>query len=270
MPRDNLLRRALETSLRAVREAYPSLDERIEEIVLARRFILVRLRGPGVGLAFVGDYEPPPEELVLREVRVSELVRYAWGHPTLTGLALAAVNAATDALVKDSPSLPGLVKGGDVVEIVNPGPGELVALVGYIEGIARRLAERGARVVVYEDNPTHRALARRDGFKVNPGSQLLLDADDFDIVLASGASLVEPRIGLVLQAAKRARLRGFVGPTSSFHAAGAEALGVDFVAGVSVPRHNEDVVVKLVKAGYGFRRVSSHVTKWVWLSRQSY
>ncbi|HIQ23965.1 MAG TPA: hypothetical protein EYH50_02835 [Pyrodictium delaneyi] len=264
-PADNALARALKDALRAVKKEYPLLDERVEEIAVSRRFTLVKLAGKGIGIAFSGDYEPPPEELILRETTASELARYAWRHPSLTSLALAAVNAATNMLIEKSPKLDGLTHDRDVVEVIDPGLEEAIALVGYIQGVARKLARRAAKIVVYEDNPTHRALAREDGFTVYPGNQLLLDSDNYDIIVATGASLLDPRILLVFSSAKRARLRGFIGPTSSFHIAAARHLGADFIAGISVPSRYRDVVTRLAKAGYGFKRISRFAAKWVWL-----
>lgn len=265
VPADNALTRALEDALRAVKEEYPFLNERVEEIAVSRRFTLVRLTGGGIGIAFSGDYEPPPEELVLGETTASELARYAWRHPSLTSLALAAVNAATGMLIEEEPGLDGLVHDRDIVEVINPGPDEAIALVGYIQGVARKLAAKTSKIVVYEDNPIHRALAREKGFTTYPGSQLLLDADNYDIIIATGASLLDPRITVVFTNAKRARLRGFIGPTSSFHITAAKHLGADFIAGITIPSRHRDTVAKLVKAGYGFKRISRFVTKWIWL-----
>lgn len=262
---DNALTRALRDALKAVKDEYPLLNESVEEIAVSRRFTLVRLASGSIGIAFLGEYEPPPEELILGSVTVSELAQYAWRHPSLTSLALAAANAATNVLVEKKPHLEGLMYNRDVVDMVNPGPEESIALVGYVRSIARKLAARAGKIVVYEDDPMHRAFAREDGFITYPGSQLLLDAEDYDVIIATGASLLDPRIIAVFANAKKARLRGFVGPTSSFHIAAARPLGADFIAGISIPSSRRDTVARLVKAGYGFKRISRFVTKWIWL-----
>ena len=256
------LSRALLESFRGPLRRYAGL--RVELLALGRRFLLVRAEGRALGLSYAPLEEPVPSAL-LGASTLEELARYAWQHPVATAAALAAANAATAALI-DGGGGWWLSRGGDVAEALGAGRDSEIAMVGYVPGVARRLRERGARVTVYEDNVAHRRQAEREGYETRPGVQLLLEAGRYDAVVATGASLLEPRLhaALELAAASGSRPRlALVGPTSSFHPSIAADLGADLVAGSYVPPEARGTVERLVLAGYGFRVIKRYVEKWL-------
>ncbi|RUM47360.1 MAG: hypothetical protein DSY37_02955 [Hyperthermus sp.] len=233
------------------------------EVGLGRRFSYVYTDSGHLGLAYAPQDEPIPAK-ILSAPSLIDIVRYAWQHPVASSLALAAANAAMSALIDRDR---GVVRfGGDVVEELGVGAGDRVALVGYVEGVASALIDRGARLVVYEDNPMHRRWAERSGLTVLPGSQIVLGVEDYDYLIATGASLIDPRLVHVLLEArgKKSVRAAVVGPSSSFHPYAAVRLGFNVIAGSYVPRVFRETVLRLVKAGYGFRAIRGFVEKWVW------
>ncbi len=233
---------------------------RIADACLGRRICYVELETGQLGLSFSPCAEPPPLELV-EGATVEKLVERAWGHPTLTALALAAFNAAT-ATWLEREGLGEVLWHGELLDVVDLEGVRRVALVGYIRSVAHQLRRMGVEVVVYEDNPLHMLQASLDGYQARQGNQLLAEAEDYDGVVASGAALLDPRLLMAVEKAG-ARLLGLVGPTASIHPEAARRIGAEAVAGCYVPPSAREKVKLLVRLGYGFRRISKHVLKWV-------
>jgi len=261
-PGRGLLREAIQEAMRTVLRNYARLA--IREMGLGRRFLYIQAENNVLGLAYAPQTEPLPAWLVERGYTLEEVASLAWSHPLLSSAALAAVNAATAALIDEHgmntiDARPG-VDVGDVIAAM--WPDARTAMVGYVAGVARTLRKHGLSVTVYEDNERHRREAESDGFQAFPGRQLIADMDDYELIVATGASLLDP---LVVTAARRAGTGlAIVGPTSSFHPAVAARLGASVLGGSYVPPEKREKVLKLVKAGQGFRRIRGHVAKWAW------
>lgn len=249
---------ALLSPFRGRLSSYASLA--VREVGLARKWVYVVTEAGQLGIAFASAESPLPVE-VLGEHTLGELMGLAWQHPLLSSLALAAANAAMQALVDDDPG--AVCFECDFIELLGLEKGERVAIIGYVHRVADIIAETVGRenIVLYEDNPVHRREAAERGLEARPGNQLLVEIDGFDKVVATGASLVDPRLWIALAHADP-RLVGVVGPTSSFHPLSARLLGFDVIGGSYVPEKNRERVLSLVKAGYGFRGISRLVRKW--------
>lgn len=232
----------------------------VREAGLARKWVYVVTEAGHLGIAFAIGDAPLPEE-VLGEHTLGELMGLAWQHPLLSSLALAAANAAMSAVIDDDPG--AVCFDCDFIELLSLEQGERVAIVGYVHKVADIIAESVGRenVVLYEDNPVHRREASERGLEARPGNQLLVELDGFDKVVATGASLVDPRLWAALLHAEP-KLVGVVGPTSSFHPLSARLLGFHVIGGSYIPPESRNHVLRLVKAGYGFRGLSRLVKKW--------
>lgn len=253
-----LLAEALAAALDGPLRSYAR--ERVVEVGLGRKFAYVVSEGGHVGLAFSWSEEPIPTRLLEDDVTLGELASYAWQHPVLTSVALAAANAAMQALIDEDKGV--VCFNCDFVDLLDDIRGWKVAVVGYVPGITRGLVEKGARVVLFEDNPMHRREAERDlGLDALPGSQLLAFNSSFDAIVATGASLIDPRVYIASKLLKP-KLFAVVGPTSSFHPETARRLGLNVYGGSYIPPENRARVLKLVKAGYGFRALRKYVQKW--------
>ncbi len=260
----NPLADALAEAFRGPLRGYAS--SLIVEMGLGRRFSYIVTEEGLLGIAYAPQEEPIPSWLLDSGARLGDLAAYAWSHPLLTSLALAAVNAATAGVLDRDP---GLVEmGGDLLAALNGLEGSRIALIGYVPGVAAALAERAESLTIYEDNPMHRREAEKQGHTVLPGDQLLVDAGQagYTVMVATGASLLDPRVLIAAEKAKP-RILALVGPTSSFHPAIARRLGVHVLGGSYIPPQNRATLLRLVKAGYGFRAVKKLVVKWVWSSR---
>ncbi len=263
-PGRGLLPEALAEALRGPLAGQAGI--RVVEIGLGRRFTYVVGEDGSLGIAYAPQDEPLPSWLVEGEHSYGDIVGYAWSHPVLTSAALAAANAATASLV-DNEGLEALdaTAGGDIAAAVIERGVRVAALVGFVPGVAARLRRLGVEVVVYENSAMHRREAEKNGFQAYPGQQLVVDMDSFDYIVATGSSLIDP---LLVYAARRGgKPMALVGPTSSFHPAAAARLGADQLGGSYVPPENRGKLLRLVKAGQGFRRIKSLVVKWLWRRR---
>ena len=256
-PGRGLLREALLEAFRAPLSSYADL--KVAEIGLGRRFLYLLAEEGYLGIAYAPQDEPLPAWLATEPHTLGEVAGYAWSHPVLTSAALAAANAATQAAIEANP---GLVDWqGDIAEAVVELKPRRLALVGYIPRLARNLAKKGIEITVYENNPRHRREAEEAGHPTRPGPQLLVEADQYDAILATGASLIDPTL---LTARPPGTPLALVGPTSSFHPAIAQRLNIVALGGSHIPRHNRPKLLRLVKAGLGFRRIRHLVEKWTW------
>ncbi len=264
-PGRGLLHEAIQEALRTVLRNYARLA--ILEIGLGRRFLYIHAENDVLGLAFAPQTEPLPAWLVEGNHTLEEVASLAWSHPLLSSAALAAVNAATAALI-DEHGIDAVDArhGVDVGAVIAATwPKARTAIVGYVPGVAQALRKHGLSITVYEDNEHHRREAESDGFQVFPGRQLIADIDNYELVVATGASLLDPLVVTATQMAGTGL--AIVGPTSSFHPAVAARLGASVLGGSYVPPEKREKVLRLVKAGQGFRRIRGYVAKWTWWRR---
>ena len=179
-------------------------------------------------------------------------------------LALAAVNAATNAWIECTTE-PGVMFGLDALDLVKPGSGT-VLLVGYMASIARKLREMGYKVYVTEFERRLVARASIDGFPVVGGLELERVAAKADMIVASGAALVDPpSIFPLLEIAEDAEV-AFVGVSSSFHPRIAWRLSAAIVAGTYIDRTVCSYVRRAVAQGgspyLAGRRWRVRLVKW--------
>ena len=241
------------------------LGLRVVEVGVSRRFAYTRLETGHVGVAYAWQGEPVPEKL-LEEDTVEGLLVYAHQHPAATQVSLAASSAALSLLLEEEPGLVEWEPGWRILAaagIEGEGP---VAVVGAVKGVLEELARRGLTPVLYEDNPVHRREAEAAGFEARPGDQLLIEASRYRHLVATGASLLTPRILGAVAAIPGGRL--LVGPTASIPADAAASLGFTAVAGSMIPSANAAAALRLVRAGYGYQALRRLVRKWLWLPPQ--
>ena len=234
--------------------------EPVVELGVTRKWVYLVTRSGALGIAYAEPQEPLPEE-ILENRSLADLMALAWQHPLLTSVALAAANAAMQ-LAVDAGDVE-VEYGVSVVDLLDIERGDRVALVGYMEKVAAELEARAGRgnVTVYEDNQVHRAEALEKGYTAKPGNQLLAEAEEYTVIVATGASLLDPRLATAVEKAKP-KAFALVGPTASFHPETARALGATAYGGTYIPREARDKVLKLVRAGYGYKALRKHVKKW--------
>ncbi len=119
----------------------------------------------------------------------------------------------------------------DIVETARIRKNDLVAIVGYMEPIVRRVEEKSEKVVVLERN----VKLRKE--KVLPDTFADLVLPKAEIVFITGSSLVNGTLDILLTLCKRARSVAVVGPTASslpepFFRRGVHILGGIYAKGV--------------------------------------
>jgi uncharacterized protein (DUF4213/DUF364 family) len=253
------LARALLSPYAGRLSSYASI--RAREVGLGRKWVYVVAETGHVGFAFAVPEAPLHAEIIEEEHSLGELMGLAWQHPLLTSVALAAANAAMQALVDDEKDV--VCFSCDLLDLLGLRRGDRVAIIGYVHRVADMVADIVGKdnVILYEDNPMHRLDAAERGLAARPGNQFLIEAGDYDVVLATGASLVDPRLIAALER-RMPRVFAMVGPTSSFHPETARQLGLTAYGGSHVPGDNRDRVLRRIKAGYGFKAISKLVEKW--------
>ncbi len=255
---------------RIVREAFDTVlrkwaSLRVDKIVIGSKYSLIRA-GESLGIFYSHMWENPGP---VRETGWA--LRYAWRllarlDTTLSerSAAWGAVAAATNAWIDETP---GAVKPvryeAEELGLYNAAS---IAMVGFVEPLAEKLASAGVRVTVFE-----RSLASRrwegvipvypDTYAVNA-----LREGGYDAVLVTGSSLAHPGAAASLAEAAReggARLRILLGPSASIHPWICSRLGYTHVASSHPPREVRVELEDMVARGYGYRKFRKLLVKYV-------
>ncbi|ALU12553.1 hypothetical protein EYM_05095 [Ignicoccus islandicus DSM 13165] len=252
----NLLSNALIATLKSALSKYST--SRIEDLGISKRMSYAKVMD-SIGFAYCPDTEPP-EIIELEGLMVRDLFKLAWKGIAETSLALSALSALTQKWIEE---------GGEV-ETPSPKVSEMIGLqrgmkviaIGYMKNVIEELKKEGAQVVLYEDNHVYRCEAKRSGIESYPGNYVFLE-DDADAIIATGSSLLDPRLSIVFEKVK-SRAKLLIGPTATVHPYFASLLGATHVAGTYVPPENRGKVLTMLKLGYGYKRLieSGLVKKW--------
>ncbi len=255
---------------RLVREAFDSVLRKwasltVEEVIVGARYSLVRA-GDALGIFYSHHWENPGP---VRETGWA--LRYAWRllarlDSTLSerSAAWGAVAAATNAWIDETPGAVRVV--GDEAEELGLYDAGSVAMVGFVEPLAEKLAGRGVRVVVFERAPSVRRW--EGGVRVYPDTYAVarLEEGGFDAVLVTGSSLAHPGVALRLAEAARsggARVVVLLGPSASIHPWLCARLGYTHVASSHPPRETRGALRDMVARGFGYRRFKHLLVKYV-------
>lgn len=243
---------------------------RVKEIVHGLHYGVVVSEGGFVGLYYTHTWENPGPAADLEGRALS----YAWrvlADPLATlgsrAAAWGMVAAATTAWIDASVSPVNPVS--DEVEAIGIHSGMSVALIGFIEPLARRLVEHGAKVTAFDRNPSSRKWGCKNSeTPVLPDTYALplIEEGAFDALIVSGSALAHP--GVAAKLANTAReagtaIRVLLGPSAGIHPWICAKLGFTHVAGSHAPRETREKLVAMVKAGYGYRRFKHLLVKWV-------
>lgn len=224
----------------------------------------VVVAGGYVGIYYTHAHEKPgPVEGV-----VGESLSYAWRilsklDATLSTRAAAwgMVAAATTAWLDSG----GRVEPGEELGIEGA---RRVAMIGFIEPLAERLAGSGVEVVAFDRNPAARrwgCLGERLRVLPDTYAQPMLEEGGFDAVIVSGSVLAHPGAAAAIAEAARSGGAGeiiLLGPSAGIHPWICARLGYTRVAGSYAPREAREELVAMVEAGYGYRRMKRLLVKW--------
>ncbi|OWJ55492.1 hypothetical protein Pdsh_01470 [Pyrodictium delaneyi] len=242
-----------------------------------RSHAYVELEGGWCGVSLIPHWLPlEPFDERLEDATPRMLARLAGrGEPLAAALAVAAVNAVTNAWIECTTEPPVEVQRRSLSEILGVRRGDRVVLLGYMAGVADELRSTGAEVLVAELDPALREEARRAGYPVLEAREEALEAlRSADIAVASGSAVLDPPLLLEeFEAARAARERALVGHTSSFHPVVGARLGATLVAGTYIDRSICREIRWTVAAGGGPHRAETRrrvrLVKWVARAKKS-
>ncbi|HWS73805.1 MAG TPA: DUF364 domain-containing protein [Quisquiliibacterium sp.] len=179
-------------------------------------FCAIELADGSIGLAYLllGD---TPERLLAAAPgsalaglpAVEAARRYLGDDPVERMIGLAAVNAISQSLLLRRPSV--LDWTTDSLGMLDPKPGDRVGMVGWFGGLAKRIVEAGASLVVLELNPE--LAGKKDGYEVTLDRGALADCDK---VLSTTTLALNDTLDDVLRACRSARSIALVGPGGGF------------------------------------------------------
>jgi uncharacterized protein (DUF4213/DUF364 family) len=235
---------------------------RISRYIVGIRYTYVELEGGWCGVAatpywlgverleFVGLKAPQPTPNTIARLA------FETGNPLAFSLLIASANAATSALIASQPT-PWLERS-NIVSLLRSLEARRVVMVGFMEGLARKLRSEGFEVNVIEADRFLAGRARLAGFNLLGGVEALRAIEDADAVIVSGSALTDPCKAMeVVETARGSVI--LVGPSASFHPRIACRLGVGWLAGVYYDRRICWALHEVVSQGGG-----PHTAERVW------
>ena len=188
--------------------------------------------GVGIGLCMtmvmeIGDYEHKIPVNVNRNLKISDLVEGVLDRHLLKRfLGIATINAVSQYLLRISGDDYNL----DVTDIIlknYPEASEYnVAVIGYMKPVVQRLREKGYGVYVFERDPILRGDSYPDFFEYRY-------LPNMDIVIATGATLINDTIDQIVERSKKARDIILTGPTAQVHPKFIEGQGISYLSSIN-------------------------------------
>ncbi len=210
-------------------------------------FCAVELDDGSIGLSYVllGEVPqrlqagPPPADVAGR--RADELAGWLLDpDPVRRTIGLAAINAISQRVLLGCPGV--LDWTTDPLGMLDPGPGDRIGMVGWFGGLARRIVDAGARLVVIELDP---ALAGpQDGYEVTLDRNALADCGK---ILSTTTLVLNDTVDEVLAACRSAHSIALVGPGGGFLPDPLFARGASLLGGSAVV--DRDAFVRAVAHG---------------------
>ncbi|WP_309493280.1 DUF364 domain-containing protein [Candidatus Hecatella orcuttiae] len=227
---------------------------RVERVVVGVFYTGVKLNTGHGGVAFTPIHEIPdavccpksfgkmPSSGRLTELSLEEVFEYPYSRsPLVSAVGVAALNAVSQKIISEKSAKYDIVYDKDALDLAGIGPEDTVAMIGAFTPYIKRLKGNVKNLYVIERNP--RALSGFD-LHVHPeeaSKDLLLKAD---VVIVSGASIVNQTIDGILGLASQAREIILSGPTASMMPEPFFKRGVSVMGGVKID--NADRMLEIV------------------------
>jgi len=144
----------------------------------------------------------------------------------------------------------GLDTGQDLTELLNPGPGDRVGVVGYARGMARKLLQRGAAVTVVE----RRSIEPPEGVTWGADPALL---EPCNKVFITSSTILNDTLDDILAHCRGAQWRALYGPGAAILPAALLARGVNALGGLVVT--DGAALIRRQKAGRKWRDAKQEV-----------
>ena len=141
---------------------------------------------------------------------------------------------------------------GDILEHLEVGPDDNVAMVGHFGPLVEKLRQRARSLTIFErvSEPTDLLRPQEEALDLIPRSQ---------IALITATSIINQTIDGLLDAARGCRHVALLGASTPLVTEAFDATGVTMLSGVIVTEPSE--VLRVVSEGGGMRQFSPHVRK---------
>ena len=166
--------------------------------------------------------------------------------------AIAYLNAVSSAITE----VPADSLGRDLLDVMEFSSDDVVAFIGYIGPLVRRVKEVVRDVYVLERNP----LRRQDALPDTAAPRVLPRANK---VVITGASIVNDTLDQVLALCRGADEVALVGATASLYPEPFFSAGIKYIAGFRADRKHVDDAVKCIKLAGGTRELYRYGSKYV-------
>jgi len=252
----NVLSNALIATLRSPLNRFSSA--KLEDFGVSSKLSYAIVEG-SVGFAYAPQAEAP-SYVPSKNEYVRNVFKVAWKGPIETSLALATLSALTQLWIDEGGEVD--FKDLDLISLLGLKEGDKVIMIGYMKNVLKHLVKSGIKVVLYEDNYRFRCEAREEGVEAYPGSYVLLEQGG-DAIIATGSSLLDPRSTIIFEKLD-AKEKLLIGPTATVHPYFAKLVGATMVGGSYVKPENREKALRLIKAGYGYKKLvkAGLVEKW--------
>ncbi len=159
--------------------------------------------------------------------------------------------AAANALINQEKQ--GLTTG-DMLELLQPGPQDVVGMVGYFGPLVPVLQEKTKKLYVFEKTPV-------TAEEVFPEEQAVEMLPRCSTAIITSTTLINQTLDSLLEASANCAKIALVGPSTPLDLAVFEPLGVQvhIVSGVIIT--NPQAILQVVSEGGGMRRFKGHIKK---------
>ena len=269
----------LEQTVQLIRERMvgPLASLAIEESRVGIFFTGVRLESGHAGVAFTPIGEIPeavccptsaarmPDVGKLTRKDIDELIAYAMSpNPIKSAIGVALVNALSHYLFENA--LAGdydIHHGQDGLDHMEISPLDTVCLVGAFTPYIRRFKTSGSRFFIIEKTPE--ALKPDEMKYYRPPSEVPHVLSESDVVIITGAAIVNHTIDTLLNHRKSGSRVGIIGPTASMVPDVYFREGVDIMAGVRIT--DPELMLRIVgEGGSGYHLSNACAEKVVFLN----
>ena len=161
------------------------------------------------------------------KLSIEDIVKEAADHHLIKRfLGISMINAISQYMLKVSRDDYGI----DVTNIIlkkYPESKEYnVAVIGYIKPVVNKLREKGYRVYIFERDPVIRKDAFPDFFEYRY-------LPDMDIVIVTGAALINDTLDLIIERSRNAREIILTGPTAQVYPKFIEGNGISYLSSIN-------------------------------------
>ena len=163
-------------------------------------------------------------------------------------IAVAAINAVSQKILFDGNEMYAITYDADPLDLIRIEKGDSVAMIGAFTPYIKRLEGEVKNLYVIERN---RSAMLKDNKRTYPEDSIKKLLPKADIVIVTGATIVNGTIDNILSLSKKAREIALVGPTASMLPDGLFNRGATIMGGVQV--EDADRMLKVVgQAGSGY------------------